>query len=275
MNTSPSPLTAETVYHKEGNTIFFGEYPQTVKHPDVIIDENTTDARGYYPGGDGCFYAKVTAWPDCETTCVFSSGATFQTDDICFFKVEPIRWRILKDDGEKYFLLADSILKNRWFAHASNNYEQSIVRAFLNQEFYHIAFSTQEQEWILNTVVDNGPETTGWPDTPFVCRDTEDKIFLPSYSEVVNEEYGFSPKAREYDEARQMLVSDYAKALGCYVVQTNDRLYYDRGCWWLRSPAFQDIDYARVVWYHGGVDCLIEEVSELCTGVVPALYLKK
>ena len=46
----------------EGEYVLFGEYPQSLKAPDVEITE-TVDGRGYCLGTDGEYYAKVVASP--------------------------------------------------------------------------------------------------------------------------------------------------------------------------------------------------------------------
>ena len=50
------------LYTREGDYIYFGEYPQTIKANDVQITD-TVDSRGYYLGADGEYYAKVVSNP--------------------------------------------------------------------------------------------------------------------------------------------------------------------------------------------------------------------
>ena len=90
---------------------------------------------------------------------------------------------------------------------AANNYKYSKIRAWLNATFYETAFSELQREIILTTTVDNSVYSTGYDTNPYVCEDTEDKIFLLSYREVTNSEYGFSSSSD-----REMQTSDYSRA---------------------------------------------------------------
>lgn len=50
------------LYVREGDYIYFGEYPQTIKEDNVVISTEQ-DSRGYFLGSDGAYYAKVVASP--------------------------------------------------------------------------------------------------------------------------------------------------------------------------------------------------------------------
>ena len=280
----------EELYTRDGDYIYFGEYPQTIKTNDVTITE-TQDIRGYYLGSDGFYYAKVTATPN-EIT--LSSGNTITGGEVYYFKVEPIRWRILSIDGEKAFILCDSIIEKMpyqsnytvngffWYTTANgapegtyaNNYKYSEVRAWLNSTFYETAFTELQREIILTTTVDNSVESTGYTSNLSACEDTEDKIFLLSYSEVTNTDYGFSTNAIE-DEAREMLTSDYSRAIGAYTYFTTDKHYKQcigNGNWFLRSPSGNNVQNAYMVFYNG---CSSDwtYISSSNLGVVPAMWI--
>ena len=85
---------------------------------------------------------------------------------------------------------------------------------------------------VLTTTVDNSAESTGQSSNPYVCEDTEDKLFLLSYKEVTNADYGLSKSSN-----RKMLTSDYARANGVLMSTSTD--YYGNASWWLRSPHYQ------------------------------------
>ena len=78
----------------EGDYIWLGEYPQSLKKPDVTVYDRMEGK--YYVASDGCRYKK--------------------TDDGKFYKVEPIKWRILYQDvnhdegATSYKLIADKII---------------------------------------------------------------------------------------------------------------------------------------------------------------------
>lgn len=260
-----------SAYTREGNYVYFGEYPQTVKADDVTVLE-TQDARGYYLGSDGSYYAKVVATP-CESGYTFSTGATVTNGATYYFKVEPIRWRILSENGETALLLCDSIIANqRYDAGGNNNYKESNVRAWLNETFYQTAFSDLQQEIILTTLVDNSADSTGYSSNRYACEDTEDKVFLLSYREVTNSAYGFASSSFTYDTARRMQTSDHTRATGAYMDTSSD--YYGCGYWWLRSPDDGYSISARYVAYAGDEGSYYTIVDYSYYGVVAALQIR-
>lgn len=86
--------------------------------------------------------------------------------------------------------------------------------------------------------MDNGVSGTGYDGNPYVCENTDDKVFLLSFQE-----------ATEYLTAaeRKMKVSDYAKSQGIFA--------HEGACWWwLRSPSKSLGDYARTVSAEGALN---------------------
>ena len=271
---------------KNGSYILFGQYPQTIKAEDVTITSDTPDEDGYYLGSDGARYAKVVAEPHVSPDSdnyKFSDNSSVTSGNTYYFKVEPIRWRILSESNGKAFIICDSIIANHYYHHTTsstmvkgglayaNNYKHSDIRAWLNDEFYNTAFGELQQALIATTEVDNSVESTGSSSNPYACENTNDKIFLPSYSEIVNIDYGFASSSLTGDTARRMLTSDYSRATGAcmHPISTS---YYGNGLWWLRSPYSDDRRFARIVKYDGDVRNYTF-VDDVDYGVVPALNL--
>ena len=251
-----------------GKYLLFGEYPQTLKADSVTVTK-TTDSRGYYLGSDGCWYAQVTATPY-GSGYRFSTGTTVTSGRAYYFKVEPIRWRILTEESGKAFLLCDSIIVNHRYDDDSNNYANSEIRAWLNEEFYNTAFSEMQQELILVTNVDNSAASTGDSSNRYACANTSDRVFLLSVEEVTNSAYGFSSDYATYDTARRMQTSDYARAKGAQM--STDSSYYGNGWWWLRSPYDSSSSNARDVRNSGRAD-YGNGVNSTSGGYVPALWI--
>ena len=256
-------------YYREGNYIWFGEYPQTIKANDVTVG-TTTDSRGYYLGSDGLYYAKVTATP--YSGYKFSNDTTVTSGTEYYFKVEPIKWRILNESGGTALILCESIIANKRYDDSSNNYMNSEIRAWLNNEFYNTAFTALQKELIQITNVDNSVYSTGYDSNPYACANTNDKIFLPSYREMVNSAYGFNSNSSAYDTARRRLTSDYSRATGAYM-NTDTSYYYGNGYWWLRSPDNIYSLYALFVYRSGDV-VYKYYVYDTIYGVVPALKIQ-
>ena len=263
--------------------IYFGEYPQTIKADDVTIT-TTVDDRGYYLGSDGFYYAKVTAFPYGKNY-TFSTGSAITSREVYYFKVEPIRWRILSTDGETAFILCDSIIANmpyQWDMDGSDyttangapegtyasNYKYSGVRRWLNETFYETAFTELQKEMILTTTVDNSVESTGLTTNPYVCEDTEDKVFLLSQAEVTNNEYGFSSGTYDADHALRISTSDYSRATGVMMVPSASFNFC--GDWWLRSPNGKY--FAVYVSYAGNTDEGVYTGYNYY-GIVPAMWI--
>ena len=287
------------IYVRDGDYIYFGEYPQTIKADNVTIT-TVTDSRGYYLGSDGSYYAKVKATPY-NVGLDFSSGETIDDGKIYYFKVEPIRWKILSEEDGVAFILCDSIIENvpyqqdctkdNGYGYTSsngapegtyaNNYKYSDVRAWLNSTFYKTAFSTLQQEIILTTEVDNSVSSiyyygyTGTMDDIYTCENTYDKVFLLSRSEVTNAAYGFSTDLSENDVARRVWTSDYSRAIGIDMVSHGSYYYeyYGHGGWWLRSPPGNSYAYRACSVHFDGDAYYANDVDYTILGVVPALRI--
>ena len=271
------------VYTREGDYIYFGEYPQTIKSADVTVG-GVADGEGYYLGSDGARYAKVVADPN-YSWYTFSDGSSVTDGATYYFKVEPIRWRILSEDGESAFILADGIVANHYYHHTTssttidgktvyaNNYKHSDIRAWLNGEFLNAAFGEIAQSLIETTEVDNSVYSTGYSSIQYAyaCKNTFDKVFLLSYREAIKSAYGFSSNSTN-DTARCMTVSDYARSTGANMnTATNN---FGCGSWWLRSPSHTGSSYARRINDYGGSESdAYYNVDRDDYGVVPALNI--
>lgn len=259
----------QKINDKSYDIVTFGSFPQSEKTDDTItVNESESKTAGsytYYKGSDNEWYAKL--------------GSKY-------FKVEPIKWRILTTDyngTKKKLLLAENILINKAYDASSNNYENSSIRAYLTGDFYNTAFTTEEQNAIAITTVINDARSTNpdgdsnamlWNngDNPYANDNaTSDKIFLLSEQEVTKDDYGFAAyDVYGTDCTRIRKVTAFARESGTWV--STDSGYEDGGDWWLRSPYYSDSNSARYVHYSGDAlyGCLVNYFS---MGVVPALCL--
>lgn len=212
----------------EGQYILFGLYPQTIKSADVTVSDIPNE-QGYYLGSDGELYEQVTVTFDVQNFQEsgilgnFSDGSTPQQDATYYFKLEPLRWRILSEDPDGTMLIVcDTIVDmqiyqpyfkrtnlgdgNYYYATDAegnilyddeenpifaNNYEYSAIRSWLNNEFYDSAFTEEEKGYIITTTVDNSLESTMNLGGQYVCDDTTDNVFLLSLADVNNTDYTF------------------------------------------------------------------------------------
>ncbi len=214
---------------------------------------------------------------------IIEFGSYPQTKDGDTFKVEPIKWRVLEINNGKALLLSEKILDAHMFAEESNNYANSEIRRWLNNEFYNEAFNDEEKSRIVTTNVDNSIRST-YPNglseeelkecwdsgkNKYACDNTNDKIFLLSQQEVTKKEYGFSsaPFSLVYDKIREKQGTDYAKSQDLYVNPSYG------SPWWLRSPFYDESYSAQSVGISGNSNC-IDNVSHDESGVVPAMKIK-
>ena len=291
-------------YTRDGDYIYLGEFPQTLKADDVTITAET-DARGYYLGSDGNYYAAVTADPyvdgmaaDPTSKSTFSTGASVVEGTVYYFKVEPIRWRIISEENEEALLLCDSIIASLQYQTAyeyessagrycttsngapsgtyANNYMYSDVRNWLNETFYETALNQTQQEIVLTTEVDNSKESA----SPYgstinnrcTCENTNDKVFLLSIREATNEANGFASSFTS-DAARKMMTSDYSRATGAYMDTSGDQ--NGNGWWWTRSPYDSNDRFTTKAYmiFETGISSPYD-IGSSAGGVVPALRIQ-
>ena len=139
----------------------------------------------------------------------------------------PVKWRILKINGDDAFVLADQALDARAYHNRSGKvtWEKCSLRKWLNHDFYNKAFTKEEKAAIKKSKVIN---TEGG-------NDTKDRIYLPSLQEISDASYGFDG---DVWESRKPLAkaTDYA-AEKKYLQRTTAGVKPTRCCeWWLRSP---------------------------------------
>ena len=224
----------------------YGLYPQThCNDEDAIAYLNTLDApnyHGWYVYNNNCYMKSVA-----EETLnwqTFTDGTVVEDNELYWFKAEPIVWRILDTvDGDK-LLFSEMILDFRDYYHGyenrtsldgnpivyPNNYKYSDIRPWLNDDFYNLAFSLND-EYVKTTLVDNSNSSIDPnKDNPYYCSDTQDKVFLLNLYNFKNTNYGFENVATE-SATRVAHVTDWVQTLG-HVVNNNRTLAY-----FTRSPA--------------------------------------
>lgn len=255
---SKMPNANLTVYAKWAHTyVYYGTYPQTVVDDSSLISSlnslTSTNANGYYEF-EGEEYAKVVAHPY-RTDYKFINGSTIQSLQTYYFKVEPIKWRVLEEADGTYTLLSEYIIDKQVFYTSSdnrtiggqtiyaNNYEHSTIREWLNNAFYNKAFSSLEKGSILTTLVDNSASTTAYSPNPYFSNNTMDKVYLLSYQEARSSTYGFSSYS-----STTAVTTDYARAVGASMDTTTS---YGNGYWWLRSPSSNISHFAHYVHLDG------------------------
>ncbi len=182
----------------------------------------------------------------------FQDNNGYATGMVHWFRWEPVKWRIIREQGGKAMLLCEMLIdaqaynytvKNREESGSNayaSNYAYSSIRAWLNETFYEQAFTHAQQKIIRETTVDNSAASTAdkchhlMPSNGFECADTQDRLFLLSFYESTDSQYGFGTCNGGGSLPRSKFATDYAKCQGLYV--NNNGM----GRWWQRSPAWSN-----------------------------------
>ena len=306
----------EFVYElsEDGQYIYFGEYPQTLKASNVTVS-TTPDADGYFLGSDGERYYEYTinldfhaigkseatwlSWDqlDASTGEEMANGGTY------YFKMEKIKWRILDETDGTYTIVADTNLQalayqptytkdgSNYYTTANgapegtfaNNYQYSELRRFLNADFMDFAFSEEQKSLIQKDVeADNSLASTGEETNSYVCENTFDDVWALSVSEIttlIGEE--------ESDDlnswAMDLETSDYARATGAMTCTEAyfTKIYGEEGAlareaWFGTGSTWLRSPYPSGSNYARGVGYygFVNTVYCPYIGVLPALQLK-
>ena len=194
---------------------------------------------------------------------------------------QPIKWRVLSVDGDDAFLLADKNLDCQIYNDTCTDvtWETCTMRRWLNgygtevnkngkdysdNNFLNNAFSAAEQSAIKTTNVVNNYSTVSG-------KNTSDKVYLLSFDEVTNPEYGFNSSWSDYAESRRALNTAFAKEQGA-LTSTFEK-YAGNGSWWLRSPGISSRN-ASYVSSNGNVITIGNYVDYNHAAARPALHLK-
>ena len=265
-----------TFTYSQGDIIGLGSYPQT-EVTDETLKSNLTKKAGstetwisynYYKNSEKSDFMKYT---DIEHDgekyrgVYFTSYRPYYTSDdgewgyqedngyntstIYWFKYEPILWQILSYDAatDTAVVLSKSTIDSQEYYDNTddrtidgktiyaNNYEYSNIRTWLNSTFYNTAFTSTEKSAIVATTLYNSAYSTDYK--KYDSNSTTDNVWLLSYTEVQNADYGFTTNYNN-TETRQAKTTDYAKSQGIYENSTNKCT-----CWRLRS-AGNYFDYA-------------------------------
>lgn len=163
----------------------FGMWPQTIMGSGVTVDQANaqTEVHGeftYYKGSDGNWYVKCDEYANGDNyhysdgSSVAKNGANYK-----WFKVEPIKWRVLTIDYDHdqdatteyaHLLMAESILTNyAYYDYSyvkrsiggtdniySHNYEHSKLRAYLNGIAYEIKETESSTQSTSQTHLNKG-----------------------------------------------------------------------------------------------------------------------
>ncbi len=218
--------------YEAGDIIEYGSYPQTEVTDSALISVlNAQTLQGDSTVAyDGSKYKRVYF----ETAANENRAINgYNINTVYWFKFEPVQWRVLSNTNGELFVMAEKILDSTAYNRIEANvtWETGTIRSWLNNDFYNTAFNSTEQARIKTSTVVNA--NNPWQGTPG-GNNTNDKLFLLSYAEVMDAAYGFSSNYNDADSARMAQGTDFAKSNGLYT--ETDSSLLGNSFWWLRSP---------------------------------------
>ena len=203
------------------------------------------------------------------------------TEDGKSYRVKPILWRILANEGDTLLLMADKSLDSKPFdsKNGSNDWESCTLRQWMNDStseegFISRAFTAEEQAQIVDSTTAVG---------------TTDKVITFSQDEVENESYGFLP-SHINSKTRRANATDYCarnndpdkptilnvatdRDLGIRDPYDPDDTYHNRATIWWLIEKYHNTSSCKRVNYPGNTD-EGKKPSELNASVRPIIRVK-
>ncbi len=255
--------------------VYFGEYPQT----EVTGKQLTKAIKNAKYDKNGIAKVKGVKYKRLEkeeTIYAFDSAVQGDAEKkyyydwagrtYTYFKIEPIKWRVLSNKKGTLLLLSEYALNDlryhtEWI---DMTWEDCYLRTWLNDTFLNSAFNAKEKKLIKKTTLTtaDNPEfgTAGG-------NKTKDKIYLLSREDVLK--YNFSKDPFTEDSTRICYSTDFAMVIrSAFSLSAGGEL---ATYWWLRSPGC-DPSVVTSVSNHGDVDDFSAYVVTY-NSVRPALQL--
>ncbi len=249
-----------------------------MKYADIVyngIKYRAVSFETYRPSGVEGVSGTRTA------TVSFQDDNGYLANEIYWFSFDPVEWRVI--DASTGLVMCETVIDAQAFNNTvykvgeeywnnselkayANNYSESTIREWLNNDFYNTAFAEYEKIQIKETDLSVSDE-----DIAYGAQPVSDFIFLLSYEDVTNSEYGFSADRIEQSSTRTAYGSDYAKCQGLYVYQNSASP--SNGCsnWRLRSAGSNSFRTRSV--NNVGSISFGYNVSDVINGIRPAMKL--
>ena len=149
----------------------------------------------------------------------------YYTNTTYYFRYEPLEWRVL--DPDFGLVMCETIIDSQAYQNVvrksasdnyyigttatyANNYAESSIRTWLNNDFYNTAFNTAQKNNIIFATSNNAAFSSTY--SQYDAVSTTNPIFLPSYSLVKDNSFGLSS-----NDSRKAKGTDYAKCQGLFV----------------------------------------------------------
>lgn len=249
-------LSALNAKISDNGWVSYGYYSSGAKNDELMSYQDVTEGNNSYRAVkvDG-YRPYFTDLEATESNSIVAQNG-YSAGNVYWFAFSPIEWRVLTYENGNALLNAVSCLDSQSFNNTyekngaqyynagteiySNDWENSYVRSFLNTQFYEWAFSSAEQSIITATTLDNS--TSGYSATSNYAvsqNRTTDNMFLLSYQDLLNDNYGFPDSS----ELTKNVATDLADATVCkegtaYALAQGARTSeQSSGSWWMLRSA--------------------------------------
>ena len=264
-----NPKLGINIYEENGKQyIVYGKYPQSLVTDKELIEKlsNITEenSQGYIEYNN-VEYKKIKATPHVTTKC-FKNEEPIVSGETYFFKVEPIKWRVLETlegsykvisevlldvidfytplENEQYRKIDDKLIMASYYEYSNirawlNGYngEEYNVKNYINIGFLDLAFSKQEESQLRE--MEFNYKIYGKEDNV-----TNDKVAIPSTDDMINTKYGFINEFKAPDLMRVIEPTDYSICRGAAILKRANGF---SATYWLNSFTRSSGTYAYLV----------------------------
>lgn len=259
------------------STVYFGEYPQTMVKKSSPVYKKLIKSDVWKDDVvriDGKKYKRLSYSSVIEDKGKRAGNNILSADNLSdyktgkyvyndessyvYFRYDPLKWRILNNDGAKVILVTDKIIDGVPYSskNSSSRFSESRVSDFLNNDFLKEAVPSEYQNDILT--------------------ESESKVFTLSETDM-NEtgsnayNFGFARGTTVKDEARRAAATDYAWASGVCRASLDSSSVRGFSAYWIESAADNSIKAVRP---DGSVASLdIKKSRRDIYGVRPCIYM--
>lgn len=257
--------------------IKFGMYPQSILHDTGIIKDLETmpvDDNGYVFYEDEYYKSIISS---SSKYAFMDNGQLMQSKRKYWFKVEPLYWLIMDTNSDgTYKCIAEKPFDCFSFG-TSNNYANSSIRARLNGELHDKIFGSNEK-YISTVTVDNSFQTVQYTTSEknkYICENTIDKVYLPSYQEMNTGIFYPGTAVSVYFSNRIGVSTEYARARGASVYYASKEPEFGERVhnveYWTRSPCDYYERYVNIVDTSGILYKRTEDVTRSDTCIRPII----
>lgn len=208
-------------YYNDGSYLFMGRYPRSEADETVSAElekrynDGTLIKSGNWFEYEGEQYARVLVTNEYvgadSSDEMFRLYTQYEIGTAHWFTVEDIKWRLMVVQGKYAMLMTDELIATKCFSDEDTEkgwlWENSDLRAWLNDEFFYEAFDEAERE-----IVCEGETDCDYISNPGRIRygrgTVKDMVRVPRWREIRE------PQLFGTDYDRTAQVTDYATACG-------------------------------------------------------------